>query len=177
MATLRDLDPQPFVTAPADGSPVTAPGDRWLVLVSDGQVVSAVPPGATLPARIRPPGVLVAMAGLRQDTAFRSGAFQQLAGATALVLTEPAGDDESGHPLIVGVIGGQALTRAVQRGATRGVSGPVLPGPPSIPWIARSCGYQETGVACVTPLSFPSRPYPMPDCPNAHALTAHLFVW
>jgi hypothetical protein len=176
MATLRDLDPQPFVIAPADGLPVTAPGDRWLVLVRDGQVVSAVPPGTSLDGDERPPGVLVAAASLYQATAFRSAAFQQLAGTSALVLTEPP-DDPAGQPLIVGVVGGVVLTRAVQRGAVRGPTGPVLPGPPAIPWIARSCGYRQAGTACATPMSFPSRPYPMPDCPNAHALTAHLFTW
>jgi hypothetical protein len=50
-------------------------------------------------------------------------------------------------------------------------------GTPFVPMIVRTCGFTEDSVVCDTPFSFPSRPTPMPDCPNVQNLTAHQFVW
>ncbi len=178
MATLRDLDPQPFETATAGGLPVAAPADRWVVLVGDVGPVSAVAPGTTLASGERPPGILVAAADLDQAVAFDSAAFEQFTEVDALVLTEPATRQPGEARIeIAGVVSGLALTRAMLRGPVRGLSGPVLPGAPAIPWISRSCGYLEGGAMCMTMKSFPARPYPMPDCPNDRGLTAHQFVW
>jgi hypothetical protein len=176
MATLRDLGPQPFETAPVGERPVTAPDDRWVVLVSETGPVSAVAPGTTLAEGARPPGILVAAADLDLQAALHSDAFSQFAEASALVLTEPRAGD-AGEPGIAGVVSGPTLTQLMFRGATRGIFGPVLPGAPSIPLIARSCGYLEAGMTCATGVSFRARPYPMPDCPNNRGLTTHLFVW
>lgn len=181
MAALRDLDLQPFDTAPIDGGPgerslVAAPAGRWLVLVGESGPVSAIAPGATLASGERPPGILVATADLDLTVIWEAAAFKEFAEASALVLTEP-GAAEAGAPAIAGVVSGQAVTQLMRRGPVRGLSGPVLPGAPAIPLIARFCGYLDTGAACATPMSFAARPYPMPDCPNNHRLTAHQFVW
>jgi hypothetical protein len=176
MATLRQFGTEPFDIGPADALPVTAPADRWVVLVRDGGPVSAVAPGATLADGARPPGILVAAADLELTAALESDAFQQLTEVSALVLIEPhAGPD--GRPGIAGVMSGQLLTQAILRGTTRGIYGPVLPGVPSIPLITRSCGFAAGGVTCTTVMSFPSRPYPMPDCPNGRGMAAHRFAW
>jgi hypothetical protein len=173
MATLRDLDVEPFESAPADGRPVTAPGDRWVVLVGATGPVSAIAPGTTLARGTRPPGILVAAANLRLNVVWESPAFLELGEVSALVLTEPG----PGPAGVAGVVSGAALARAMLRGPTRGLSGPVLPGAPAIPLIARFCGYLEAGAGCATPMSFPARPYPMPDCPNDRGLSAHQFAW
>jgi hypothetical protein len=176
MATLRDLDPQPFVIAEAGERPVTA-GDRWVVLVGDGVPVSAIAPGTTLAEGARPPGILVAPADLNLAAAFESAAFRQFAEVSALVLTEPA-EGDAAEQRIAGVVSGLTLGRALFRGPTRSLSGPVLPGTPgSISWIARSCGFTDRGVLCATPMTFLTRPYPMPDCPNNRGLAAHQFAW
>ncbi len=174
MVMLRDLDPQPFEVAPAGEAPVTAPAGRWLVLIGEVGPVTAIAPGATLARGARPPGILVAAADLNQAAAIRSAAFSQVTDVSALVLTEPAAD---GHR-IAGVVDGGTLTSVVLRNTTRGISGPALPGAPStIPWIVRSCGYHESAVVCATPMTFLSRPYPMPACRNARGLAAHDFAW
>lgn len=185
MATLGDLESEPFETAPADGLAVTAPSARWVVLVDDTGPVSAIGPGTRLPEGARLPGILVASADLDLMAALRSAAFEQFADVGALVVTEPAAGWPEGEPAgwrepgpqIVGLVGGQMLTRLMQRGPVRGISGPVLPGSPSIIWITRSCGYVDAGTACATLMSFVSRPYPMPGCDNAQGLPAHQFVW
>jgi hypothetical protein len=184
MATLGDLGSEPFETAPSDGQAVTAPSARWVVLVGETGPVSAIAPGTTVPEGARLPGILVASAGSDLAAALRSAAFEHFADVGALVVTEstarwpegePAGREPG--PAIVGLVGGQMLTRLMQRGPVRGISGPVLPGSPSIIWITRSCGYVDAGTACATLMSFVSRPYPMPGCDNAQGLPAHQFVW
>jgi hypothetical protein len=176
MATLRDLGSQPFDSAPADRMPVTAPGDRWVVLVSEAGPVSAIAPGTTLAEGARPPGILVAAADLDLEVVRESAAFKEFTQVSALVLTESA-EGHTGEPGIAGVVSGQTLTRVMLRGPVRDLSGPVLPGAPVIPLIARFCGYLETETVCATPMSFPARPYPMPDCPNDRGMAAHRFVW
>jgi hypothetical protein len=181
MATLRDLDLQPFDTVPIDTGPggrlpVAAPGARWIVLVGEAGPVSAIAPGTTLESGERPPGILVAAADLDLRVIWEAAAFREFAGAGALVLTEP-GAVGAVEPGIAGVVSGQVLSRLMLRGPVRGLTGSVLPGAPAIPLIARFCGYLETGAACATPMSFSARPYPLPDCPNDRGLTAHLFVW
>jgi hypothetical protein len=175
MATLRDLDPEPFETWPAGQLPVTAPDDRWVVLVGPDGPAGAVAPGTTL-AEGAPSGILVAVADLDQAEAFTSAAFQEFMQVNALVLTEPgvaAGDE----PAIAGVVSDLRLERALLRGPVRGGTGPALPGVPLVPLICRSCGYLEGRVACATPLSFRQRPSQMPRCPNDRALAAHPFTW
>jgi hypothetical protein len=181
MATLRHLDLQPFDTAPVDTGPggrlpAAVPGARWIVLVGQAGPVSAIAPGTTLESGARPPAILVAAADLDISVIWEAAAFREFAGVSALVLIEP-GAVEAGETGIAGVVSGQALSRLMLRGPMRGLTGPVLPGAPAIPLIARSCGYLESGAACVTPMSFTARPYPMPDCPNDRGLTAHPFVW
>jgi hypothetical protein len=168
MATLRDLELASFVTA-TSGRRLTGASDHWIVLLDDGKPVSAIPPGTTLPDGTRPPGIIVAAAGLGLGDALSSAAFAEVADVSAVVLTD--GDE------IVGVLAGPALVGAVLQGAPRGDSGPVLPGPPTIPWISRSCGFTEHQTICATVSSFASRPYPMPSCRNERRLTAHLFHW
>jgi hypothetical protein len=185
MATLGDLESEPFETAPSDGQAVTAPRARWVVLVGEAGPVSAIAPGTTVPEGARLPGILVASAGSDLAVALRSAAFEHFADVGALVVTEPAAGWPAGGPAgwrepgpqIVGLVGGQMLTRLMQRGPVRGISGPVLPGSPSIIWITRSCGYVDAGTACATLMSFVSRPYPMPGCDNTQGLPAHQFVW
>jgi hypothetical protein len=175
MATLRELGPQPFDLAQAKTLPVTAPAERWLVLVDDGRPASALAPGTTLSAGMRPPGIIVAAADLDQAVAFESAAFGEFYEVSALVLTEPA-SGRPGQPAIAGVVNGTALTRLMQRGLERGWSGTALPGTPSIPLVSRSCGFFEGG-PCATLLSFPHRPAALPQCPNDRGLSAHSFVW
>jgi hypothetical protein len=185
MATLGDLESEPFETAPSDGQAVTAPRARWVVLVGEAGPVSAIAPGTTVPEGARLPGILVASAGSDLAVALRSAAFEHFADVGALVVTEPTAGWPAGGPAgwrepgpqIVGLVGGQMLTRLMQRGPVRGISGPVLPGSPSIIWITRSCGYVDAGTACATLMSFVSRPYPMPGCDNTQGLPAHQFVW
>jgi hypothetical protein len=156
-----------------------------VVLVGETGPVSAIAPGTTVPEGARLPGILVASADFDLAAALHSAAFEHFVDVGALVLTEPAagwpvgepaGPREPG-PAIVGLVGGQLLTRLMQRGPVRGISGPVLPGSPSIIWITRSCGYVDAGTACATLMSFVSRPYPMPGCDNTQGLPAHQFVW
>jgi hypothetical protein len=133
----------------------------------------------TLAGSEPPPGVLVAAADMDLADALESDAFAQFTDVTALILTEPDAD-LPGEQRVAGVVDGRTLARLMLRGPTRGVfgvSGPVLPGPPAIPLIARSCGYLEGGAACATPMSFAARPSPLPDCPNQRGLTAHPFAW
>jgi hypothetical protein len=185
MATLGDLEFEPFEIAPSDGQAVTASNARWVVLVGETGPVSAIAPGTTVPEGARLPGILVAPADSDLAAALRSAAFEHFADVGALVLTEPAARWPAGEPggrrepgpAIVGLVGGTLLTRLMQRGPVRGISGPVLPGSPSIMWITRSCGYAGAGTACATVMSFVSRPYPMPGCDNARGLPAHQFVW
>jgi hypothetical protein len=181
MATLGDLGPQPFAVAPAGEAPVTAPADRWLVLVGNDGPVSALPPGATLGAGARPPGIVVAGTHLDLAAVLRSEAFKQLTGVSGLVLVEPASDtsepsDSSDHR-IAGVVSVASLVRVIQRGTTRSITGTELPGVADIPWISRSCGFTAGGVLCATSMPFLSQPYPMPACRNERHLTAHSFVW
>ena len=120
MAMLGDLGPQPFEVAPAGDAPVTAPADRWLVLVGEVGPVTAIAPGATLASGARPPGILVAAADLNQAVAIRSAAFRQITEVSALVLTGPtAGDDGGQYIAGVGVNGdaGGSWPAAVRGGA------------------------------------------------------------
>jgi hypothetical protein len=179
MATLRDLGPEPFDSLPAGHRPVTAPGDRWVVLAGRTGPVSAIAPGTTLAGDDRLPGVLVAAADMDLADALESEAFEQFADATALVLTEPD-EDRVGEFRVAGVVNGVTLARVMLRGATRGVfnwGNTGLPGPPAIPLIGRSCGYAEARTTCATPMSFPARPAAMPACPNHRGLSAHQFDW
>jgi hypothetical protein len=179
MATLRDLGPEPFESVPAGRRPVTAPDDRWVVLASGSGPVSAIAPGTVLADGDRLPGVLVAAADMDLADALESDAFEQFADVTALVLTEPD-EDRAGELRVAGVVSGLTLARVMLRGPVRGVFGPggsVLPGPPAIPLIARSCGYAEAGTTCATPMSFAARPAVMPGCPNQQGLAAHQFSW
>jgi len=179
MATLRDLGSEPFESVQADGGPVTAPDDRWVVLAGEAGPVGAIRPGTTLADGDRPPGVLVAAADMDLANALGSAAFEQFADVTALVLTEPD-EDLAGGQRVAGVVSGLTLARVMLRGPVRGVfglGGTVLPGPPAIPLIARSCGYLEAGITCGTPMSFRARPAVLPGCPNQRGLAAHQFDW
>jgi hypothetical protein len=176
MATLRDLGSEPFDSVPAGGGPVTAPDDRWVVVAGRAGPVCAIQPGTTLADGDRPPGVLVAAADMDLADALESDAFEQFADVAALILTEPHRDG-AGEVRIAGVVSGLTLTRLMLRGPVRSVFGPVLPGPPAIPLIARSCGYLEAGTTCATSVSFKSRPSVMPACPNQRGLAAHPFAW
>jgi hypothetical protein len=179
MATLRDLGSEPFESVPTGAWPVTAPDDRWVVLAGEAGPVSAIPPGAALAVGDRLPGVLVAAADMDLADALESDAFEQFADVTALILTEP-GDERAGRLRVAGLVSGLTLARVMLRGPTRGVfgwGGSVLPGPPAIPLIARSCGYLEAGTTCATPISFRARPAVMPGCPNQRGLAAHQFDW
>jgi hypothetical protein len=180
MATLGDLGAEAFEVVPleiaADGeSPVTAPADRWVVLVRGDQVASTVAPGTTLAGDARPPGVLLAAADLEQADAFKSDAFRDFSEVVALVLTEP-GPARPGRPAIAGVVGGGTLARAMLRGTARG-GGQGRPGVPSVPLLTRSCGFFEGRVMCATPMVFPGRPPVMPPCPNDRGLPVHFFEW
>jgi len=183
MATLRDLGVEPFVAVPAGRLPVTAPGDRWVVLTGDGGPVSAVAPGRTLAAGARLPVILVAAADLEQADAFDSDAFGEFLGVSALVLTE-AGPAPGGPPAVAGVVSDRVLQRAMFRGAARGAqaatggaASAALPGAPSVPLISRSCGYAENQVTCATRMEFRRRPSPLPQCPNERHLADHQFAW
>ncbi len=181
MATLRDLGPEPFEVAPLtvapfaagpDGEkPVTAPADRWVVLLRGGQAATAVAPGGTLSGGERPPEILVAEADLDQTAAFRSAAFQDFSAAAALVLTEP------GSAVIAGVVPGGALVRAMLRGPARSGSGPRRADPPAAPLISRSCQFFEGRAVCATPMLFAARPSSTPACPNDRGLPRHFFDW
>jgi hypothetical protein len=156
-----------------------------VVLVGETGPVSAIAPGTTVPEGARLPGILVAPAGSDLAAALRSAAFEHFTDVGALVLTEPGAGWPAGEPAgrreygtaIAGLVGGQLLTRLMLRGPVRGISGPVLPGSPSILWITRSCGYVDAGTACATMMSFVTRPHPMPGCDNPGGLPAHQFVW
>jgi hypothetical protein len=172
VATLRDLGLQPFETAPVGLRRASSP-DRWVVLVGvDGRPASALPPGTTLDDGAVPPAVIVAPADLSQGAAYSSTAFAEAAHVTALVLVE-SGDARE----VAGVVSGPGLERAMMRGVMRGGSGPVLPGPPAVPWISRSCGYAEGRTICSTSMTFPKRPAGMPSCGNLLRLATHQFVW
>lgn len=170
MATLEDLGAEPFEVAPLAAGPVTAPADRWVVLVRDDQAATAVAPGGTLPGGVRPPEILVAAADLDQAAAFKSAAFREFSDAAALVLTVP------GSAAISGVVPGAALVRAMLRGTSRG-GGPQPTGPPSTPLISRSCQFFEGAALCGTPMLFPGRPSSTPPCPNDRGLPRHFFDW
>jgi len=178
MATLRDLGSEPFDSTPAGAGPVSAPDDRWVVLAGRAGPVSAIAPGTTLAEDDRPPGVLVAAADMDLADALESPAFEEFADVTALVLTEPD-EDRPGEFRVAGVVSGLTLANMMLRGPTRrfDIVGSVLPGPPAIPLIGRTCGYAEAGTACGTAVSFRARPVRMPGCPNHRGLSAHQFAW
>ena len=178
MATLRDLAVEAFVTASADDLPLSAPQDRWVVLVSDGTPLSVMGPGGSLAAGARLPPILIAAAGTARGAAFNSAAFIAFfegdAQVSALVLVEGTAGAAS---QVVGVVSADALIEAMLNGVTRGIGDATLPGTPDISLIVRSCGFTEGGVACATPGSFASRPFTMPPCGNDHGLTPHDFTW
>ena len=184
MATLRDLGSEPFDSVLLDnvsarGGPVTAPDDQWVILVGDAGPVSAIPPGTTLAEGDRLPVVLVAPADMDLAEALESDAFGQFADVTALVLIDTDAA-RAGELRVAGVVSGLTLTRVMLRGPVRGLfglGGPVLPGPPAIPLIIRSCGYLEAGTTCGTPMSFRARPAVPPACPNLRGQAAHPFDW
>jgi hypothetical protein len=177
MATLRDLGPEPFEVEPFEVTAagiraVAAPRDRWIVLVEAGEPVTAVAPGTVLAGGAQPPEIIVAVADLGQGIAYSSAAFEEHASVSALVLTEGAARDE-----IAGVIDGAVMRRAIARGALRGSSDTVLPGPSAIPVISRSCGFFDGAVLCATMMTFQTRPAVMPACPNSRGMAAHQFRW
>jgi hypothetical protein len=168
MARLRDLVSREFETAAGDIS--TGASDRSLVLVDQrGDPISVLAPGAVLdPATPRPP-IMVAPADLDLNTPLAAAAFAQAGDISAVVAV-----DEHG---IVGVWSGPSLEKALEQGlpVTRG--GHVLPGPPQIPLVVRSCRYLEHGTRCKTVSAFVNKPFPMPGCRNDHNLSAHQFGW
>ena len=168
MATLRNLGPEPFESVPADSRPVTAPGDRWVVLAGRTGPVSAIAPGTTLTVDDRLPGVLVAAADMDLADALDSEAFEQFADATALVLTEPD-EDRAGEFRVAGVVSGATLERMMLRGPVRSFGGSVLAGAPAIAVLVRSCWYAEGRITCETSVQFPTRPAAMPACPTTVA--------
>lgn len=173
MATLRDLGTESFETAQASDPPREVPADRWVVLVDgNGGPVSALAPGTALAGGGRLPEILLADADMEQATAFESDAFGELADVSALVLTGPFP-----QPGIAGVVSGETLTRAVQRGAVRSPLESQLVGTPAIPLINKSCKFAAGGVECATTMPFQAPPYPMPNCRNDHGLPPHQFVW
>jgi hypothetical protein len=167
LVALRDLELSDFVVADASNLPVVPP-DRWIVLVDSNRPVSALAPAARLDPAAPLPAIIVAPADLDLDAALASDAFAEAAGVSAVVLV----DGEA----VVGVWGGPSLACAVRGGPARGV-GPVLPATPTIPLIVRSCAFIENGALCATSASFPSKPFPMPSCPNARHLRPHDFRW
>lgn len=168
MAQLYDLGSEEFETATAGDIPIAA-RDRWLVLLDGGQPVGALSPGSVLDATTSPAPIIVASASLDLGVALASPAFAQAGDVSAVVLV--------GEQRVVGVWGGPRLEMAVKRGLIPTRGGPVLPGVPQVPWIARSCTYRELGAICATSESFPSKPFPMPSCRNNHHLSAHVFGW
>jgi hypothetical protein len=168
MATLRDLRLSDYVVADASDLPVAA-RDRWVVLLDGDRPVSAIAPGTALDAGTPVPAVIVAPADLDLNAALSSDAFADAADVSAVVVVDGG--------TIVGVWGGQSLANTVMQGPTRGIAETVLPGAPAIPLIVRSCTFTENGTVCATSLSFPSKPFPMPACPNARHLSAHGFHW
>jgi hypothetical protein len=176
MATLRDLGPEPSESVPAGSRPVTAPGDRWVVLVGRTGPVSAIAPGTTLAEEDRLPGILVAAADMDVADALDSQAFELFADADALVLTEPD-EDRPGQPRVAGVVSGPVLARLMLRGPVRSFTNPVLAGASGISVLVRSCWYKEGRKTCQTSVPFQSRPDAMPACPNDQNLSAHRFVW
>jgi hypothetical protein len=181
VATLRDLGPEPFELAPFElvplaagpggEMPVTAPADRWVVLVRGDRAATAVAPGGTLRSGVWPPEILVAAADLDQAAAFKSAAFREFSDAAALVLTEP------GSAAIAGVVPGGTLARAMLRGAPRASNGARPGDSPSTPLISRSCQFYEGPALCGTPMQFPGRPSSTPPCPNERGLPRHFFDW
>jgi hypothetical protein len=183
MATLRDLGSELFESAPAGAGPVTAPGDRWVVLAGAAGPVCAIAPATSLAVGDRPAGILLAAADMDLGEALESAAFEQFADVTALVLTEPD-EDRPGQPRVAGVVSGETLARMMLRGPTRGTfgwgsTGSGLAGVPDVALIAWSCGYLEAGTRCRTRMEFETKPSAsmMPACPNKRGLAAHQFDW
>ena len=168
MATLRDQRLSDFVVADAS-NPRVVPPDRWIVLVDGDRPVSAIAPATRLDPAGRVPAIIVAPADLDVDAVLASDAFADAADVSAVVLVDGG--------TVAGVWGGPSLADAVARGPARGVPGPVLAGTPAIPVIVRSCAFTEGGTICASSSSFPSKPFPMPACPNARHLSAHDFTW
>ena len=175
MPTLRDLKLQEFEVAEDHERPVMAPADRWVVLVRRGMLVSVVAPGATLAPGARPPGILVASAGLDQAAAFGSAAFREYPEAGALLLTDPAAD-ASADPgqSVVGVVDGAMLAREMLRGPVRG--GDLAEAGPA-PVIVRPCDHYQDRELCETPMAFAGRPTVMPRCRNDRDLAWHFYAW
>jgi len=167
MATLRDQRLSDFVVADAGNLPVVPP-DRWIVLVDGNRPVSAIAPATRLDPAGPVPAIIVAPADLDLDAVLASDAFAEAADVSAVVLVDAG--------TIVGVWGGPSLANAVAQRPAR-VPGSVRPGTSAIPVIVRSCTFTEGGTICASSSSFPSKPFPMPACPNARHLSAHDFNW
>jgi hypothetical protein len=172
MATLRDLGPEPFEVVPA-GNPPAKARHTWVVLVDNGEPVSAIPPGTALGVSTRLPAIIIADADLAQHFAFQTEPFSTVKDGEheikALVLT----DRED----IVGVIPGEDLLAAIRRGAIRHAGDTVLPGPPKAPEFSRACGHIGNGVTCGSQRKFRGKPSPMPACADPRGLGGHLFGW
>ena len=170
MVMLRDQDLAEYRTAQLAQSPVAAAGDRWLVLLDGDRPVCAIAPGTTLDPRDPLPPIIVAPDDMEVNAALASDAFAEASDVNAVVLI--------GRQGVIGVWGGSSLATAVLLGPFRGSFGSsVLPGPPQIPLIVRSCAFRDQGTLCATVSSFTSKPFPMPPCPNQNQLAAHDFAW
>lgn len=168
MAQLRDLVSGEFETAAGDVH--VAARDRPLVLVDHrGNPVSVLARGAVLDSSAPRPPIIVAHADLDLNKALASAAFAQADDIDAVVAVDERG--------IVGVWSGPSLMAALARGPSVTRGGTVLPGPPQIPLIVRSCSYLELGTLCATVSSFVRKPFPMPSCGNNQHLSAHQFGW
>ena len=170
MALLRDQDLAEYRTAQLAESPVATAGDRWLVLLDGDRPVCAIAPGTTLDSRGTLPPIIVAPDDMDVDAALASDALTEATDVTAVVLV--------GRQGVTGVWGGPSLDMALLLGPSRGFFGSsVLPGPPQIPLIVRSCAFRDRGTLCGTVSSFASKPFPMLPCPNRSQLAAHDFGW
>lgn len=166
--TERVSDRDLAAAAAVPAGTVTARTDTWVVGVDAvGEPTTVVPPGGA-------PGALVSSfvivdAATPVGIAARSAAFAELdADGVAVVM---------GRGNVVGVWRGLDLANAFIGGGSRSAGDTALHGEIDIPKIHKTCRYDESGRRCTASMTFPTKPAPMPDCPNPVPLAAHRFGW
>jgi len=154
------------VAVPSDA--VTARDDEWVVGVDATGEPTIVVPAVGAPEEEVPSFVIVD-ATTPVSAAIRSTAFTELeVDGVAVVI---------GDGNVVGVWHGSDLAAALVGGGARSAGDSELHGKIKVGRPKRSCKYTESGWKCTASLTFPTKPDPMPDCPNPAGLAPHLFGW
>jgi hypothetical protein len=183
VSTLAEMDIAQAETVRGDLPVGAVDLDRslwWVVVDGSGHVQGAVSAaelraadprtvvGAALPARF---GTIIADPECPVVVALGSHAFGLVDSPFVVVLRDEAG--------VVGVWAGEDLDEVLEFGTARVGVDVGLSHPPRVPYLVRSCAYQDepSRVRCRASRAFSERPSSAVDCANPSGLPKHEFVW